>query len=466
MSRLKDRLRRQLGDPASLAKGARSELPEIAADAGVGVGEGTPERGAVLDRLRRLHRRSRSHPEPRAPVEVVRPVRRTDPNRPVTEPPAVPRSELGRVGTSCLHGELALPPGTLHGALRLDEVLRLDGHSAVLLTGDADLAAFDPSKALFFDLETTGLMGGAGNLAFLSGGVRIDGDGEVTVHQLMIRDPSEEPAALDFLAGLLAEVDFLVSFNGKSFDRNVLADRFTMNRMDPDRVLELPHLDLLHPARRLFARTLASCSLSSLEEHRLGVFRCETEVRGAEVPERWFDFLRTGRFELVEPVIEHNVLDVLSLLTLAAYLARCVEAPGAALPEPTALVAAARLLLDRGEPERAEEILRLLIRGVADDPVVYGALGLYGEHLRKVERYEEALGLWRRMIEAAGAADIEPWRAAAVALEWRLDQPGEALKLVEEALDLAGEDPLLELELEELRHRRARLVGKVVDKRR
>jgi len=394
-------------------------------------------------------------------VEVVHPVRRADPNRPVTEPPPVPRRELARAGTSCLYGELTLPPGTAHGALRLDEVLRLEGRSAVLLSGDADLAGFDPTRALFFDLETTGLMGGSGNLAFLSGGVRIDEDGVVTVHQLMIRDPSEEPAALDRLAELLADVDFLVSFNGKSFDRNVLADRFTMNRMDPDRVLELPHLDLLHPARRLFRKTHRSCSLSSLEEHRLGVFRCETEVRGAEVPERWFDFLRTGRFELVEPVIEHNVLDLLSLLTLAAHLSRCVEAPGAALPEPTALIQAARLLLERGESERAEEILKLLTRGAGDDPVVYGALGVYAEHLRKTERYDEALALWRRMIDAAGAADLEPWRAAAVALEWRLGRPDEALELVEQVLGRVGEDPLAEPELDDLRRRRARLARKL-----
>lgn len=463
MSGLKDRLRRQLGDPASFGKGAAADLPDTAAEpAPQGQDGPTTDRGAVLERLRRLHRATVKRQGQRPPVEVIRPVRRTDPNRPVTEPPSVPRTELVRAGTACLHGRLVLPPGALHGAMRLDDALRLDGQLAVLLTGDLDLAAFDPTRAFFFDLETTGLMGGSGNLAFLSGGLRIDGTGEVTVHQLMIRDPTEEPAALDLMAELLADVDFLVSFNGKSFDRNVLADRFTMNRMNPDRVLELPHLDLLHPSRRLFRKTHGSCSLSSLEEHRLGVFRCETEVRGAEVPERWFDFLRTGRFELVEPVIEHNVLDLLSLLTLGGHLARCVEAPGAALPEPTTLVQAARLLLDRGEEQRAEEILRLLTRGAGDDPVVYGALGIYADHLRRSERYEEALALWRRMMDAAGTADLEPWQAAAIALEWRLGRPAEALDLVERVLEEVGDDPLMEPEVEAFQRRRERLVGRRV----
>jgi uncharacterized protein len=462
---LKDRLKRQLGEPEELLR-KRAEARQLAREAAAAeqTERAEPEElpaGEVLRRLRRLHRPTSKPPEPK-PTRVFKPFRRTQPDRPVTTPPIVPRVELERAGTACLHGRLELPAGTLHGTLRLDEVLRLDGRSAVLLSGDPDLADFDPTRALFFDLETTGLMGGSGNLAFLSGGMTIDAAGTATLHQLMLRDPTEEPAALDFLAELLKQVDYLVSFNGKSFDRNVLADRFTMNRMEPDRVLEMPHLDLLHPSRRLFRKALRSCSLGALEEGRLGVHRDEAEVRGAEVPGRWFDFLRTGRVHLLEPVVEHNALDLLSLLTLAAHLSACVEAPGASLPEPSALIAASKMLLERGEQERAEEVLKMLTRGVAEDPVVYGALGIYADHLRRVERYEEALALWTRMLEAAGEADLDPWRAAAIALEWRLGRPADALALVDELLERVGEgsDPLMAPEIAELRRRRERLVKK------
>jgi uncharacterized protein YprB with RNaseH-like and TPR domain len=419
MSSLAARLRRQVGI-------RRIKSPVAAAE--------EPAGKPVLDRLRRLHRSPRPGPAGDRP-HLIKRHRPTDPNRPVVQPPRITRTEVRRAGTACLHGRCTFPADHVHGGIPIADVLRLDGRAAMLLSGSADLADFDPTDALFFDLETTGLLGGAGNLAFLSGALEVHADGSATLHQLMLRDPTEEAAALTVFAEFLARKRFLVSFNGKSFDRNVMADRFTMNRMDPERVLGMPHLDLLHPARRLFAKALGSCSLSVLEEQRLEVYRHEAEVRGAEVPERWFEFLRTGREPLLAPVLDHNAIDLLSLLTLGAHLVACVEAPGAVLPEPRALLGAAGLLLERGETERGEEVLGLLVRGANDDPVVYGARALLAEHLRRAGRHAEALPVWRRMMRTAGKADLRPWIAAAIALEWRLDRPAEALDLVEDLLD-------------------------------
>lgn len=444
MSVLKDRLRRQIGDP-------RRAPPEPEA--------APPPVSETLQRLRRLHRSGRSG----TPVErhqVAPPFRRTDPQRPVCDPPAVVRTEVRRAGTACVHGLHTYAADHLHGAIRVGDVLRLDGPAAVLLSGDADLAAFDPTEALFFDLETTGLLGGSGNLAFLSGAIEVHADGSATLHQFMLRDPSEEAAALTLFVELLDRKRYLVSFNGKSFDRNVLADRFTMNRMDPDRVLAMPHLDLLHPSRRLFAKALGGSSLSVLEEKRLGVHRPADEVRGAQVPELWFEFLRSGEQQVLAPVLDHNAIDLVSLLTLGAHLVACVQAPGAKLPEPRALVAAARLLLERGEAERGEEVLRMLVRDRADDPVAYGAHGVLAEHLRRAGRHAEALTLWRQMMRSAGAADLDPWVCAAIALEWRLDRPADALDLVEDLLDRLSTRRFVP-ELPELHRRRDRLRRRV-----
>ncbi|MCP4867545.1 MAG: ribonuclease H-like domain-containing protein [Proteobacteria bacterium] len=452
MSGLKDRLRRQIGDP-------RSKTPDPEPEAAP---------SEMLQRLRRLHRPSRPRPREEAPKErpyLVKPFRRTDVNRPVVEPPRIERTEVSRAGTACLHGVHRWPAEHLHGSIAIGDVLRVDGPAAVLLSGDADLADFDPTEALFFDLETTGLLGGSGNLAFLSGALEVHADGAATLHQFMLRDPTEEAAALTLFVELMERKRFLVSFNGKSFDRNVMADRFTMNRMDPDPILAMPHLDLLHPSRRLFAKALGGSSLSVLEEKRLGVHRHESEVRGAEVPERWFEFLRTGREQLLAPVLDHNAIDLVSLLTLAAHLVACVNAPGAKLPEPRALVAAARLLIERGEAERGEEVLRLLVRDNAADPVAYGAHGVLAEHLRRVGRHDEAVVLWRRMMRAAGAADLDPWVSAAIALEWRLGLPAEALELIEDLLDRLTATRFVP-ELPELHRRRDRLKRRVGGARR
>lgn len=460
MASLRDRLRRQLGEPDTLR--AETEVdPE----------EPEPTRGGVLEKLRRLQLSSRGSPTDgsrRGDIRRSRPSPSpaegpVDPSRSLVQPPRIDHVEVQRVGSAALHGVVQFPPDHQHGRLPLADVQRLDGRAAVLLTGDADLAGFDVTQALFFDLETTGLIGGAGNLAFLTGALRVRSDGSAELHQLLLRDPSEEAAALAVFDELLADVDFLVSFNGKSFDRNVLADRLTMHRMPPGRVLSMPHLDLLHPARRLFRAAHGGSSLSLLEERELGVFRSADEVRGADVPGLWFDYLRSGQRSLLQPVIDHNAVDLLSLLTLGAHLVRCLEAPGVALPEPRALVAAARLLIERGEPERGEEVLRRLVEGTDDDPVFYGAATVYAEHLRRSGRHVEALPLWRRMIRVAGCADLEPWLRAAIALEWQLGRPGEALELVDDLLERLGAGGQLasqQPEIEALQRRRARLTAR------
>jgi uncharacterized protein YprB with RNaseH-like and TPR domain len=383
----------------------------------------------VADRLRRLLRvadRPRAVSQPVAPLVVApalgavpppRP-RRSDPSRPTTNPPTIPRHEVLRSGTRYLHGEATLPPDQLHGGLPLSRVLELDGSAALLLSGDAALASFDPCRALFFDLETTGLLGGGGGLAFLVGLVDVRDDGSARLRQLLVRDFEEEPSVLEIVAEALESVSFLVSFNGKAFDRNVLADRFTMHRMDPSRVLELPHLDLLHPARRLFRESLGGCSLQRMEELRLGVFRREDELRGAEVPQRWFDWVHTRRTGLLDPILDHNALDLLSLLTLGADLAACVRAPGVALPEPRALLQAGRLLCARGEPERGEQVLRLLSRGGDGDAVVLDARRALAVQLVRGKRdpeLPEVLEQLLRALRAAPAAASSLGREAGVA---------------------------------------------------
>ncbi len=481
MSSLRDRLRRQVGDPST----PKPPDADASDPAGGDLAPPPPDPDAVGQRLARLLRaRStrevfartaqqeheaelaarRAERRAAATDGLKRSARRTDPKRPFTRPPRLDVVEVSNAAGTFLRGDLVLPPDHHHGDLPLRRALEADGTTATLLSGDAALAGFDPTRALFFDLETTGLMGGSGNLAFLCGMLRLRDDGSARLTQILLRAPGDEAAALVDVERALEEVDWLVSFNGKSFDRNVLADRFTMNRFPPERVLELPHLDLLHPSRRLFARAMARCNLGALEEGRLGVFRDELEdVSGAEVPERWFRYLREGRPDLLVPVLDHNALDLLSLAGLLSHLEACVRAPGSALPEPAALMGAARLLLERGEPERGEDVLRMVARGSAADPVVYGALSVLAEHLRRTGRHADALPLWQRMQDAAGGSDPAPWRDAAIALEWRLGDPGAALTLVRSFLGRVdgGTAAALGPEIAAMERRRERLEGKL-----
>ena len=97
----------------------------------------------------------------------------------------------------------------------------------------APLPLFDPRLAtapswarrvVFFDLETTGLSGGAGTLAFLAGCGWFEDEGFM-VRQFFLGGPSGERAMLDALAAIFCEASLLVTFNGRTFDVPLMETR-------------------------------------------------------------------------------------------------------------------------------------------------------------------------------------------------------------------------------------------------
>jgi hypothetical protein len=109
----------------------------------------------------------------------------------------------------------------------------------------------------------------------------------------------------------------LVTFNGKSFDWPLMRARYVMNRLPPPP--ELPHVDLLHCARRVFRYELEQSTLATLERAALGVHRVG-DLSGALIPAVWFDYLRTGRVAMLARVLEHNERDVRSMVELLHHL--------------------------------------------------------------------------------------------------------------------------------------------------
>ena len=85
---------------------------------------------------------------------------------------------------------------------------------------------------MFFDLETTGLSGGAGTLAFLVGCGWFDDDGGFVTRQFLLARHADERALLEAVAAELARAGALVSFNGKSFDAPLLETRYLFHRLD------------------------------------------------------------------------------------------------------------------------------------------------------------------------------------------------------------------------------------------
>jgi len=178
---------------------------------------------------------------------------------------------------------------SLHGNHNMRETFDFDMSAAAMLANNPLISGYRPSDALFLDTETTGLAGGTGTMAFLIGLGWFE-EGHFQVRQILSRDFGEEKAALLYLKEIAGRKKFLVTFNGKAFDVNLLTTRFIMNRLQSD-LAGLPHLDLLHPSRRLLGHRLESCRLVTLEADILGIQR-EGDIPGWEIPQRYFDWLR------------------------------------------------------------------------------------------------------------------------------------------------------------------------------
>src|SRR6266850_4420317 len=113
--------------------------------------------------------------------------------------------------------------------------------------------------ALFLDLETCGL---ASSTVFLAGTMHWNGT-DFVLRQYFARHYGEEAALLEGVGELAREYEFLVTFNGKSYDVPFLHNRAVVHGVP----LRLPvcHLDILHPSRRRWRSELSDCRLQTLE---------------------------------------------------------------------------------------------------------------------------------------------------------------------------------------------------------
>lgn len=313
-----------------------------------------------------------------------------------------------RYGLDHRHG-----PGEL-GALRAIE-------PAVLarLAGDPRLADLPHDRLLLLDTETTGLAGGTGTYVFLVGLGFFARDPAAAgqtfvVRQYFLRELREERALLHALAGHLAGYGALVTFNGKSFDWPLLTTRFTLARQPaPRHERGWPHLDLLHPARRVWRHRLASCSLGSLEAAVLGVRRDE-DVPSALIPDLYFRYLRDGDHRPLLPVLAHNEADIVSLLALLAHLGQLVMS---AAEESSGRLPAADcygLATLHAAHGRADACIAAYRAALADPDLPSAlrraALAALAATLKRERRWDEAVPLWRQAIRAEARRKYpDPW---------------------------------------------------------
>lgn len=288
-----------------------------------------------------------------------------------------------------------------------------------------------PEDLLFFDTETTGLSGGAGNAVFLLGYSRIEGE-HVVVRQHFLPGPHAEATLYQSFLEQAQKSSHLVTFNGKSFDWPQVRTRHTLVR---DQVPALPtfgHFDLLHGARRLWKAELESCRLGMIEQEKLDVFR-EDDLPGYLAPVRYFDFLHAQDPDVIEGVLRHNETDVLSLITMYVHMTRLLVGQAGITVSPEESYEIARWYDALGDQEAAMARYRL----VADSEHAWSnrAKLAIGHLYKKQKDWQQALTVWESCMQSSGFVPEEVYIEAAKLCEHQLKDWEKALNYTRHAYD-------------------------------
>lgn len=373
--------------------------------------------------------------------------------------------------------ERKYPPGYRHGHVTVADGLPPSDGAWPALDLLARTACRD--RLLFVDLETTGLMGGAGTYAFLVGCAWFDG-GSFRIRQYLMSNPMVERSMLGAIAGLAAEAGTVVTYNGKTFDLPLIETRYLFHRLDTP-FAGLPHVDMLHPARRLwrghatggdeYGMVDTGCRLQTLERTLCG-FEREGDVPGFEIPDRYFRYVRTGDARPLEGVLEHNRLDLISLALVTARAAQLVDEGPPGVRTAREAVGLGRMYQLAGRVDDARRCFGLACGLDASAPSVplpaggdgaelrADALSSFARLSRRARFFDDAAAAWASLLTLAGcppAIQREAAEALAVHHEHRRRDLLSARGFAMQSLQM----PLTASRREALHHRVARLDRKL-----
>jgi len=279
-------------------------------------------------------------------------------------------------------------------------------------------------EAAFFDTETTGLMGGAGTVIFLVGIGYWEQKGGVwqfCLEQFWIDDFCHERALMTRLAARLSSFRILVSYNGKSFDIPLLKNRLIMNRLETARAC-LPHIDLLHAARRIWRDRLESLSLKNVERHVLDIDRGE-DIDSASIPEKFAETARSGEMGSLKEVLHHHGQDIVSLASLLRRISGILRDPVGSewLHRAEDCACLARWLEKNGQHEESLALLEKARRcetGLSRTNEK-AWLWRYACLNKKMKRWEEAVEAWEQLAKGSLRQSFPAWIELAKYFEHR-----------------------------------------------
>jgi hypothetical protein len=273
----------------------------------------------------------------------------------------------------------------------------------------------------------------------------MSGGDKMEILQYFLSDYPGEQAMLEDLDRIFRKYRLFISYNGKTYDSHLLNTRFLMNGLHVESRREL---DLLYISRRLWKNVLENCRLGTIEDAVLQIKR-GPDIPGGEIPDVWFDFLKTGHTDKLTRVFSHNVQDIHSLAVLLDKIEMLIA--GNDLETPCDSLALAKILLFHKRDEGLE-ILNREFEGGNRKAGEFLSL-----HYKRFGDWEKALKIWEKLnINGYNFfASIE----MAKYYEHRIRDFTKALSYIDPLLK--GPLPVPPLLKEELLHRKKRLWRKL-----
>jgi len=358
--------------------------------------------------------------------------------------------------------------GASYGQIPISMGLQIPADILGFLSRDAAFEGLDLSSAVFLDLETTGLAGGTGTVPFLVG-LAYYRDERFRVTQFFLNEMAEEDRLVRELAQFVQDMGFksIVTYNGKAFDLPLVETRFALHRMICP-LRGLPHLDFLFSARSLWKHKYDSCRLFHLAQQIVQAERSE-DIPGAEIPLRYFQYIRSGDFSLIEPILYHNQEDLLSLLGVvvagSVLVERNRETAEKGEGDPMDLYGVAKLFERAGDATTSAALLEKALdgrRGLTAE-ASQAARKKLSHHFKKSKNWDKALPFWQEMA-AKEEVDCDCFRELAMYFEHTAKDYDEAIRVATEGLAVSkGKSPAAEKDFEKriarLRGRKAKVKG-------
>jgi uncharacterized protein YprB with RNaseH-like and TPR domain len=312
-----------------------------------------------------------------------------------------------------LEGAGLFQEGSSHLLLRrVERPFEADAAPIPALLARALATRTDLNRVVLLDSETTGLAGGTGTVAFLIGLAHI-ADGRIVIEQIFMPDYPEEPGLLSWLARRLGDFRALVTYNGKTFDMPLLRTRWNLQGDRDDHAM--PHLDLLHVARRLFGHRLRGCGLANIEKHVLGLGR-DGDLPGRAAPKAYFRYLDGHELETMAAVFHHNEVDLASTAQLLARVSAFYARPGKeSFGESGDWLGLGEWAEHLGDLDRAHESFQLALGNLGASSQRTRVELRLADLCRRMGRVEEAQRLWR---SAAERDPLAGWPAVRELVRW------------------------------------------------